>query len=157
MVEIMNPTQTHPLITSLHSSFQQNQSVVLATPHSCRSMGRMESLWHYRDASFHTERYPELSDTVSSILRDSKMYDNHSWIRLKTPTGEIYNIGLFRPEIVTLDEAITESDFSKLKAFIEEDKRNKSLVFKLCNNNCLLYCKTKFNFNHPTTFSKKYT
>lgn len=97
---------------------------------------------------------------------------NHSWIRLKTPSGDIYSVGLYRPgkadwthnlrqplrvkagylmqpdvsefwpyEIFTVDIAITEQDFLKMKETIERDKKEDNLLFQLFNNNCLLYCK----------------
>lgn len=97
---------------------------------------------------------------------------SHSWIRLKTPTGDIYSVGLYRPgkadwtdtykapmrikpaqlmqpdvsefwpfKIYTIDVAITEDNFLKMKQAIEQDKKNEDLLFQLFNNNCLLYCK----------------
>lgn len=97
---------------------------------------------------------------------------NHSWFRLKTPTGDIYSIGLYRPDkvdwtenlktplriksghlmqpdvsefwnfpISTVDFAITEKAFLKIKKLIETDKKNDDQLFQLFNNNCLLYSK----------------
>lgn len=97
---------------------------------------------------------------------------NHSWFRLKTPTGDIYSIGLYRPdkldwkdnlrtplrikpghlmqpdvsefwdyEITTIDFAIKEETFLKIKEAVETDKKSEELVFQLFNNNCLLYNK----------------
>lgn len=97
---------------------------------------------------------------------------NHSWLRLKTPTGDIYSVGLYRPgkpdlthnlrkpfrikqgylmqpdvsefwqyKIYTIDVAITEQDFLKMKKTIEKDKEDQHMLFQLFNNNCLLYIK----------------
>lgn len=101
---------------------------------------------------------------------------NHSWVRLKTPSGDIYSVGLYRPdkkdwtdnlkfplriksghlmqpdvsefwdyEITTIDFAINEETFLKIKQTVEEDKKNEDLVFQLFNNNCLLYNKKLAN------------
>jgi len=104
---------------------------------------------------------------------ESLLNGNHSWLRLKTPTGDIYSVGLYRPgkpngvignvktpmrikpgylmhpdvsefwpfKIYSIDVAITEKDFLKMKQTIEEDNRNQDSVFQLFNNNCMLYCK----------------
>lgn len=95
----------------------------------------------------------------------------HSWIRLKTPTGDIYSVGLYRPdkidanynmplrvkpaylmqpdvsefwdfEITKVDFAISEEAFYKIKQTIENDKRNEEeLIFQVFDSNCLLYNK----------------
>ncbi|HEV8052298.1 MAG TPA: hypothetical protein VGP47_07380 [Parachlamydiaceae bacterium] len=103
---------------------------------------------------------------------DSIKNGNHSWLRLKTPAGDIYSVGLYRPDkmdwtqnlktplriksghlmqpdvsefwnfpISTVDFAITEEIFLKIKETVETDKRNDDQVFQLFNNNCLLYSK----------------
>jgi hypothetical protein len=97
---------------------------------------------------------------------------NHSWVRLKTPSGDIYSIGLYRPDkmdwtdnlrtplrikpgelmqpdvsefwdypITTVDFAINEETFLKIKQTIETDKKNEDQIFQLFNNNCVLYNK----------------
>lgn len=103
---------------------------------------------------------------------DSVKNGNHSWLRLKTPEGDIYSVGLYRPgknslwdnmktplrikpgylmqpdvsefwdyPISTVDFAISEQDFKKIKSTIEADKQNEDLVFQIFNNNCMLYGK----------------
>ena len=102
---------------------------------------------------------------------ESVMIGNHSWVRLKTPTGEIYSVGLYRPskgmssnldtplrakpgyltqpdvsefwnfEIFTIAVKIDEQIFNKMKRAIEQDKRENNLIFHLNNDNCLLWCK----------------
>lgn len=102
--------------------------------------------------------------------------DSHSWLRLRTPEGDVYSVGLYRPqkrdnfdnfgfplrlkkghlmqpdvsefwpwEISAIPVEITKEQFEKMKAKIEEDKRNDNLVFQLFQSNCLLYCKSVAN------------
>ena len=97
---------------------------------------------------------------------------NHTWIRLKTPTGDIYSVGLYSwtnhmdkplktkpgslmsPDvsefwdfpIETVDFRISKETFLKIKETVETDKKKESLVFQLFNNNCLLYCKNLAKF-----------
>jgi len=103
---------------------------------------------------------------------DSVKNGNHSWLRLKTPEGDIYSVGLYRPgknslwdnvkaplrikpgylmqpdvsefwdyPITSVDFAITQEEFFKIKSTIEADKKNEELVFQIFNNNCMLYGK----------------
>jgi hypothetical protein len=100
-----------------------------------------------------------------------RMSGDHSWFRLKTPEGEIYSIGKYRPgkrtcwdnwnfplrvkkgylqspdvsefwpeKIHSVSFEITQQDFEKIKASVEEDKANEAnLGFHLLGSNCTQY------------------
>ncbi|MEI8364920.1 MAG: hypothetical protein WCF65_00745 [Parachlamydiaceae bacterium] len=102
---------------------------------------------------------------------ESTLTGNHSWIRLKTPSGDVYSIGLYhrskanfslinKTPLRTNSGYLMQPDVSEFWNFkittvavaiteeiflkmkhLIEEDKKQDLVFNTLNNNCLLYCK----------------
>ena len=136
-----------------------------------KNMYDWETLTPYKIEDPSSWNHQYIFEICACYNPDSTKIGNHSWFRLRTPKGEVFSIGLYRPikglssnlntpfrakpghliqpdvsefwnsQITTLPIQITESFFNEMKRTIERDKAENKLIFHLNNSNCLLYCK----------------
>lgn len=106
-------------------------------------------------------------EVCSDCSDHPKISGDHCWLRLRTPEGDVYSIGLYpkswrsnpippmtiqcatlmQPDVAeflpapirSLSVAITKEQFEKIKATIEEDKKKDKLLFQAAQVNCLCY------------------
>ncbi|OZJ06545.1 hypothetical protein BZG36_00504 [Bifiguratus adelaidae] len=106
-----------------------------------------------------------LLEVCSWIVDEPRMGGDHTWIRLKTPTGDIYAMGFHEqfifpmkikpskfmspdicefwrgPHTVCAFE-ITEKQFKRMRKQIEHDQKNREYTYQLFHGNCTRYAKS---------------
>lgn len=109
-------------------------------------------------------------EVCSDCSDHPKISGDHCWMRLRTPEGDVYSVGLYpkswrsnnpippmtvqcatlmqpdvaeflSPPIRSLSVAITKEQFESIKATIEADKNDDKLLFQAAQVNCLCYVK----------------